>query len=167
MHGKILTASCLFRGKNLSALEVESTIAKFKNKKESSFVEWIPDNMMNSICKVPAAASPGDISGTFLCNSTLINQSFDHLLQNFDKMLRAKAYVHWYQSEGMCIDEFKEAAHNLRDLVSEYQQYQDASTGDDAYDDGMEWDEVEFQKVANGSLQSNSTQAQSDMVASI
>ena len=94
MHGKILTASCLFRGKNLSALEVESTIAKFKNKKESSFVEWIPDNMMNSICKVPAAASPGDISGTFLCNSTLINQSFDHLLQNFDKMLRAKAYVH-------------------------------------------------------------------------
>jgi tubulin beta len=96
MHGKILTASCLFRGKNLSAFEVESTIAKFKNKKDSSFVEWIPDNMMNSICKVPAAASPGDISGTFLCNSTIINQSFDHLLDNFDKMLRAKAYVHWY-----------------------------------------------------------------------
>ena len=32
MHGKILTASCLFRGKNLSGFEVESTIAKFKNK---------------------------------------------------------------------------------------------------------------------------------------
>lgn len=44
----------------------------------------------------------------------------------------------------MCIDEFKEAAHNIKDLVSEYQQYQDATSGDDADDDGMEWDEVEF-----------------------
>jgi tubulin beta len=120
MQGKILTASCLFRGKNLSAFEVETTIAKFKNKKESSFVEWIPDNMMNSICKVPAAWNPSEISGTFLCNSTLINQGFDHLLTNFDKMLRAKAYVHWYEAEGMSIDEFREAAYNVRDLVSEY-----------------------------------------------
>jgi len=28
-QGKVLTASCLFRGKNISALEVETTIAKF------------------------------------------------------------------------------------------------------------------------------------------
>lgn len=55
IHGRILTASCLFRGSNLSVGEVERTIAKFKNKKEASFVEWIPDNMMNSICKIPAA----------------------------------------------------------------------------------------------------------------
>ena len=108
LQGKILTASCLFRGSTLSALEVESTITKFKNKKESSFVEWIPDNMMNSICKTPAAwNTSSDISGTFLCNSTCINQSFDNLCGSYEKMVKAKAFVHWYTAEGMDLDEFK------------------------------------------------------------
>jgi tubulin beta len=56
-------------------------------------------------------------------------------------MLKAKAYVHWYEAEGMQIDEFKEAANNLRDLVSEYQQYQEATVGGDDDDEEMEWDE--------------------------
>lgn len=54
-QGKILTASCMFRGSNLSAYEVESSLSNLKNKKHGAFVEWIPDNMMNSMCKVPAA----------------------------------------------------------------------------------------------------------------
>lgn len=140
-QGKVLTASCLFRGKNISALEVETTIAKFKNKKQSAFVEWIPDNMMNSICKAPAAWNPvSNVSGTFLVNSTAQNQTFQGLLGNFEQMLRAKAYVHWYTAEGMDIQEFQEAGHNLRDLISEYQQYQDAlvDEGDDGYDEEME-----------------------------
>lgn len=49
----------------------------------------------------------------------------------------------------MDITEFQEAAYNLRDLVSEYQQYQDAPTNEEE-DDGVEWEE--FDKVANGSL---------------
>jgi tubulin beta len=131
LHGKILTASCLFRGKSLSALEVESTIAKFKNKKSTSFVEWIPDNMMNSICKTPAAWNETcDISGTFLCNSTCITNSFENICGSFDKMLKAKAFVHWYTAEGMDIEEFKMASSNMRDLISEYQQYQDADSND-------------------------------------
>ena len=70
-QGRILTASCLFRGKNISAYEAESTIAKMKDKNSRSFVEWIPDNMMNSICKVPAVwNTDSDVTGTFIVNST-------------------------------------------------------------------------------------------------
>jgi hypothetical protein len=54
VHGKILTASCLMRGDNVSIGELESTIGKMKAKNSGAFVEWIPDNMMNTICKVPA-----------------------------------------------------------------------------------------------------------------
>ena len=71
-QGRILTASCLFRGSNVSAYEAESTIANMRNKKSGSFVEWIPDNMMTSICKVPAPWNKNsDCTGTFLVNSTV------------------------------------------------------------------------------------------------
>ena len=48
--GKILTASCLFRGNNMSALEAEKSISNLRNKNLGSFVEWIPDNTMTTIC---------------------------------------------------------------------------------------------------------------------
>ena len=41
-------------------------------------------------------------------------------------MFRRKAFLHWYTSEGMDEMEFTEADNNMADLVSEYQQYQDA-----------------------------------------
>ena len=113
INGKILTAACLLRGKNISAYQVEKTISNMTNKNSGSFVEWIPDNMMTSICKQPAANKELPCSGTFIANSTASSQSFTNLLNNFNKMLRAKAYVHWYTSEGMDITEFHEAGSNV------------------------------------------------------
>ena len=46
-------------------------------------------------------------------------------------MFRRKAFLHWYVSEGMEESEFTEAECNCADLISEYQQYQDASSNDD------------------------------------
>jgi len=37
--------------------------------------------------------------------------------------------LHWYTGEGMDEMEFTEAESNMNDLVSEYQQYQDAQWG--------------------------------------
>lgn len=71
--GKILTASCLFRGQNLSEMEAERTMTQLRNKNSRTFVEWIPDNTMNTFCKVPASfTQETNVSGTFLCNSTAI-----------------------------------------------------------------------------------------------
>ena len=44
---------------------------------------------------------------------------------------------HWYTSEGMDELEFSEAASNLHDLVSEYQQYQDATVDDEDFEDNQ------------------------------
>jgi tubulin beta len=46
-------------------------------------------------------------------------------------MFRRKAFLHWYTGEGMDEMEFHEAESNMNDLISEYQQYQDATTDDD------------------------------------
>jgi len=42
-----------------------------------------------------------------------------------------KAFLHWYTGEGMDEMEFTEAESNMNDLVSEYQQYQEATVDDD------------------------------------
>lgn len=50
-------------------------------------------------------------------------------------MFRRKAFLHWYTGEGMDEMEFTEAESNMNDLVSEYQQYQEATIEEDDGED--------------------------------
>lgn len=59
-------------------------------------------------------------------------------------MFRRKAFLHWYTGEGMDEMEFTEAESNMNDLVSEYQQYQEA-TADDG-DVEAEFEEGEYER---------------------
>ena len=61
-----------------------------------------------------------------LFNSTAIQENMKHITQNFSSLYRKKAFLHWYTAEGMDEMEITEAESDLNDLVSEYQQYQDA-----------------------------------------
>lgn len=56
---------------------------------------------------------------------------------------RRKAFLHWYTGEGMDEMEFTESESNLQDLVSEYQQYQDATVDDDPEGEVEEHGEAE------------------------
>ena len=58
-------------------------------------------------------------------------------------MFRRKAFLHWYTGEGMDEMEFTEAESNMNDLVSEYQQYQEASA-----DDGLEYEDEDDEDYA-------------------
>ena len=49
-------------------------------------------------------------------------------------MFRRRAFLHWYTAEGMDEMEFTEAESNMNDLVSEYQQYQDATVDEDLHE---------------------------------
>ncbi|KAJ4221990.1 Tubulin beta chain (Beta tubulin) [Fusarium falciforme] len=71
------------------------------------------------------------MSSTFVGNSTAIQEIFKRVGQQFTAMFRRKAFLHWYTGEGMDEMEFTEAESNMNDLVSEYQQYQDANIDDD------------------------------------
>jgi tubulin beta len=59
-------------------------------------------------------------------------------------MFRRKAFLHWYTGEGMDEMEFTEAESNMNDLVSEYQQYQEATIDDENEDDEAEDEDEEM-----------------------
>merc|ERR1712201_47097 len=98
------------------------------------FVEWIPNNIKSSVCDVAPANLK--MAVTFLGNSTSIMEMFKRVIEQFTLMFRRKAFLHWYTGEGMDEMEFTEAESNLNDLVSEYQQYQDAGIDDSDGDEG-------------------------------
>ena len=78
------------------------------------------------------------MSATFIGNTTAIQELFKRIGEQFTAMFRRKAFLHWYTGEGMDEMEFTEAESNMNDLVSEYQQYQEATS-----DDTLENDEEE------------------------
>ena len=65
-------------------------------------------------------------------------------------MFRRKAFLHWYTGEGMDEMEFTEAESNMNDLVSEYQQYQDATAEDEEEmdEEQMEWAPTHWSHIA-------------------
>lgn len=129
-HGRYLTCAAMFRGR-MSAKEVDEQMLNVVNKNSSYFVEWIPNNIKSSICDIPPKGLK--MSTTFVGNSTAIQETFKRVAEQFTAMFRRKAFLHWYTGEGMDEMEFTEAESNMNDLVSEYQQYQDAT----AEEEGM------------------------------
>jgi len=123
-HGRYLTAACMFRG-TISTKEVDEQMLNVQNKNSAYFVEWIPNNIKTSICDIPPRGLK--MSTTFIGNSTSIQEMFKRVSEQFTLMFRRKAFLHWYTGEGMDEMEFTEAESNMNDLISEYQQYQDAT----------------------------------------
>lgn len=109
--------------------EVEDQMRKVQNKNSHYFVDWISNNIQNALCAVPPRGLK--MSSTFIGNSTSIQDIFKRIDVQFSAMFRRKAFLHWYTGEGMDEMEFTEAESNMKDLISEYQQYQDASIDDD------------------------------------
>ena len=132
-HGRYLTASTMFRGK-MSTKEVEEQMLSVQSKGSSCFVEWILNNVKSSVCDIPPRGLT--MASTFVGSSTSIQEMFRRVSHPFTAMFRRKAFLHWYTCEGMDEMEFTEAESNMNDLVSEYQQYQDATADEEAgYED--------------------------------
>merc|ERR1711997_1390213 len=140
--GKYLTASCGYRGK-IATQEIDDEVAKIQQKMADDFVTWIPNNIKSSLIEVPQEGSP--ISGTFVANTTAIKGVFQRISAQFAKMYKRKAFLHWYKGEGMDEMEFQEADKNVRDLITEYQDKQDAVVDleDDDEDDASDEDDDE------------------------
>ncbi|PVD21153.1 hypothetical protein C0Q70_19320 [Pomacea canaliculata] len=139
-HGRYLTVACMFRGR-MSMKEVDEQMLNVQNKNSSYFVEWIPNNVKTAVCDIPPRGLK--MSATFIGNSTAIQELFKRISEQFTAMFRRKAFLHWYTGEGMDEMEFTEAESNMNDLVSEYQQYQDATAEEEG-----EFDEEEGEEEA-------------------
>jgi len=130
--GRYLTASAVFRGP-VSTKEVDQQMLQIQNKNSEYFVDWIPNNIKSSVCNTPPKGHK--MAATFIANSTAIQELFKRISSQFTAMFRRKAFLHWYTGEGMDEMEFTEAESNMVDLVSEYQQYQNARIEEDEYED--------------------------------
>ena len=158
-HGRYLTVATIFRGR-MSMKEVDEQMLNVQNKNSSYFVEWIPNNVKTAVCDIPPRGLK--MSATFIGNSTAIQELFKRISEQFTgnlyflfyimffltlfyfvAMFRRKAFLHWYTGEGMDEMEFTEAESNMNDLVSEYQQYQEATAEDEG-----EFDEEEQAETA-------------------
>merc|ERR1711965_754508 len=134
-HGRYLTCAIMYRGR-MSTKEVDEQMLNVVNKNSSYFVEWIPNNVKASVCDIPPKGLK--MAATFVGNSTAVQEMWKRVAEQFTGMFRRKAFLHWYTGEGMDEMEFTEAESNMNDLVSEYQQYQDATAEDEG-----EFDEEE------------------------
>jgi tubulin beta len=112
--GRVLTSFCQFQG-TLSMPSLLSSLLAQKSK--GAYCDFIPDSFSAGL--VPGS----EPAGVMLTNRTSIQSLHRRGLEAFWKMYRRRAYVHRYLEEGMSEMEFEEAAANLQDLVSEYQQY--------------------------------------------
>ncbi|CAJ0922228.1 unnamed protein product [Ranitomeya imitator] len=138
-HGRYLTVATVFRGP-MSMKEVDEQMLAVQNKNSSYFVEWIPNNVKVAVCDI--APRGLKMASTFIGNSTAIQELFKRISEQFSAMFRRKAFLHWFTGEGMDEMEFTEAESNMNDLVSEYQQYQEATANDG--EEAFEEDEEEI-----------------------
>ena len=127
-RGRYLTAAAIFCGK-VATRDVDECMREIHQRYAPYFVEWIPNNITTSVSSVAPAGSP--MATTFLGNSTAIQDVFSRVSEQFEVMFRRRAYLYWFTSEGMDEMEFTEASSNLADLITEYQQYQEATVDDE------------------------------------
>ncbi len=142
--GRYLTVATIFRGK-VSMQEVDEQMMQVQRKNENYFVDWIPNNVMSSVCDIPPCGL--EMSATLVGNSTSIKEIFQRIHDQYIgkalflllvmmrdllltpplaplAMFKRKAFLHWYTGEGMDELEFTEAESNIQDLIREYQQYE-------------------------------------------
>merc|ERR1712139_502783 len=113
----------------IATQETDENVEKVQGAKSEEFVEWIPNNIKSAVVVVPPVDSA--ISATFVTNTTALKAMFQRLASHFSALYKRKAFLHWYKGEGMDEMEFQEADKNVVDLITEYQDKQDAVVGGD------------------------------------
>ena len=102
----------------MSMREVEEQMLNVKEKNNSYFAEWIPDNLKTAVCDIPPRGLK--MSATFiglqqenksflfvfiwnfyLANTTAMIDLWKRVAEQFTAMFRRKAFLHWYTGEGM------------------------------------------------------------------
>merc|ERR1712109_400951 len=138
--GKTMAASITFRTSEINQKKCEEEVTKNqnKNKGQGLMVEWIPNNFKIGV--VGASRLDTDLSATSVVNTTALKVIFQRLATQFGALFKRKAFLHWYKGEGMDEMEFQEADKNVRDLITEYQDKENAKYQEDSEEAGSEAD---------------------------
>eukprot|EP01084_Bolivina_argentea_P001344 2490_1 len=124
-NGKCLTAAHIYRG-TCCEQEVDDEVAKIGYRMVDDWVTWIPNNMKSTVVDVSFNNLDINKSGVLLSNTTALKEVFQSIAARFAVNYRRKSFLHWYKGEGMDEMEFQESDSNVRDLITENQDKQDA-----------------------------------------
>ena len=100
--------------------EVDEQILNIQKKNKN-----IPNNINTATCDIPIKGL--SMASTFIGNTTAIQTLFQRIISEYNVNQRREVW-RWYEGEGM---DFTEAATNINNLISEYQQCQEATINDD------------------------------------
>lgn len=135
VNGRYIACCMLYRG-DVVAKDINHAISHIRTIRNLKFVDWCPTGFKVGInCRPPAhALSATDElvgGGRALCmmtNTTAIAAAWNRLCRKFDPMFKKRAFVHWYESEGMEKAEFEEARENIEILRHDYRELAPATT---------------------------------------
>lgn len=127
--GKYIACCMLYRG-DIVAKDINHAISYIRQAKKLRFVEWSPTGFKVGInCRPPVASVSAEDElvggGRALCmmsNTTAIAAAWTRLSHKFDLMFKKRAFVHWYEGEGMEKSEFVEARENIEVLRHDYRE---------------------------------------------
>ena len=125
--GKYFCGSFMFRG-NVSMCDIDDELYCVGGKMSDDFVFWIPNHFKSSKIEKACPATNEqriNMSGTFVANNTAIKVVFRNISNQFTKLIKKRANLHWYEAEGMDENEMVDASTCVKDLIAEYQDKQD------------------------------------------
>jgi tubulin alpha len=141
LSGKFLAIAVQYRG-DIVPRDISSAIATIKTRRDVRFVDWAPTGFKCGITYLPQGCFPGGDcaritqSACMLSNSTSFGQAVSPIRQKFDSMFGKRAYVHWFQSEGMEEGELAAAREDVWQLERDYVECgDDISAEVEDYDD--------------------------------
>mmetsp|Transcript_59532 Transcript_59532/g.94723 ORF Transcript_59532/g.94723 Transcript_59532/m.94723 type:complete len:711 (-) Transcript_59532:245-2377(-) len=154
LDGKYLSCCVNYRGEadEMSSYDIDHTVQQLQQRDSDHFVSWIPHNVKTSMISVPSVHS--DKCAALITNTTSIKSVFMRISAQFALLFKRRAFLHWYTNEGMDEMEFIDADAQIRDLIMEYQEKQDAiymtpsppTTDDEAFEEKMK-QKTEEEKV--------------------
>lgn len=133
--GKYIACCMLYRG-DVVAKDINYAISHIRQTKNLRFVDWCPTGFKVGInCRPPVSSLSntdelvgGSRAVCMMANTTAIAAAWNMLCRKFDLMFRKRAFIHWYESEGMDKDEFMQARENIEVLRNDYRELAPTTT---------------------------------------